>query len=153
MQKFIDYLIEQDVVQQKDIENIYLSSKTHNSSFLSSLLSQSNIYEDRMLHVLADYLGFTFERVDKKTVDVSIKDYIHYSIVDTYEIIPLYKLGDDLFVVVTNPFQPVIFEQLSQSLGLNLEFIITNQFCFDRVKVFLYPFSLSVGCCPLFTTI
>ena len=126
MHKFVDYLLEHDVVQEKDLKTIYSYSNTHNTSFLSSLLAQSNIYEDRMLQVLADYLGFVFERVDRHTVDVAIKDCIDLHFVATYQIIPLYKLGNDLFVVVTDPFQPVIFEQLSHALGLNLEFIITN---------------------------
>lgn len=139
----IQHLINKEIFTVADLELVNGYCKTFNTTFFSALLSQANIFEDKMLQVLAEYFDFRFERIDEKLVDPNIKNILPQEFILIYSILPLFKVGNRLIVAVTNPFQPVIFDFLSHKLNMTLDYVLTNQFCFD--KVFSYLFKLNFG--------
>ncbi|MEK9657887.1 MAG: GspE/PulE family protein [bacterium] len=132
MDTFLSYLRDQQIVSSELLDHVLLRSRESNRDFFAELLQSSFANEDVILKSLAEFLAIKFDYIDHATVDPKVFSELSLELIQRYRILPLFKLGHVLFVAVTNPFQSGIFEELSHSLELELDVVLTNNHCFDK---------------------
>ena len=123
MKSLVEILV--GVVDQADLDKAVAISTQQSRSLFDVVLDETFIAEDRLLQVLADALGLPFELIDRATVDTTVATEVPEAFARDRHLLPLFQLGDELTVAMSNPFDVTSMDDVMRLTGSTVNVVLT----------------------------
>lgn len=123
MKSLVEILV--GVVDQADLDKAVAISTQQSRSLFDVVLDETFIAEDRLLQVLADALGLPFELIDRATVDTTVATVVPEAFARDRHLLPLFQLGDELTVAMSNPFDVTSMDDVMRLTGSTVNVVLT----------------------------
>ena len=88
------------------------AASNSNEHFFDFILKLDSIDESEILSFISSQLNIPFKVINNTSIDHTIKNFVPESLARKHSILPLFQLGNIIYVAVNNPFNMDIFEEL-----------------------------------------
>jgi type IV pilus assembly protein PilB len=118
-------LLERGVVTQKQIENALAEQKEKgHRKLLGELLVEMNCCtENQIASALAEAYGVPYAQVSPKICDAKVLDILPREFLEEHIVLPLFKIGDELTVAVSEPTNVFLIDEIASISGCKVQVV------------------------------
>lgn len=120
-------ILEAGLLDKPELDKAVRVSIQQHRSLYDVILDDTLIPEDRFLTTLGDLLGFPYDTIDRSTVDSGVAALIPESVARHYHVLPLFQLGSELTVAISNPFDTHSLDDIAQITGCLINPVLTRR--------------------------
>jgi hypothetical protein len=126
MENLEDKLIGENWLQPWQLESARVEKRNSGRSLWVSLVKLGFLSEADIALFLAQESGIPYVRVKDYAIDQSVLRLIEENFSLQNKIIPLFKLGDTLFVACSNPLDTALLDSAAKMTGLYIEPLVSE---------------------------
>lgn len=127
------YLLESNLVSQKDIEEATKDAESHKLSLREALINKGLLSEKKLQEFIAQQEGLPFVDLTKQEVTDEILKYIPEPMARRHNVVAFDKKGDELCIALLDPQQKDIVESLRKANDLVVTPYITDSESIQKV--------------------
>lgn len=124
--KIIDTLLEYEIVTQKDLDSAFMLQKTQGGNLIKILVDKGYVSEKDLLALLVRELNIPFINLSKYKIDPELKEIVPEKFARQYNIIPLSQLDDRMTVVLSDPFNLFVVDDLKNITGKEIDLVMST---------------------------
>lgn len=125
-QRLKDILLRDKLVSASDIDRAVNEQKTSGGELSSILLKLKLISEDQLSVVLSEALGIPIINLALFKIDAELLKFIPRALAETYQLIPISKIGDQLTIAVADPLNVFALDNVRAVTGLSVNVVMAK---------------------------
>jgi type IV pilus assembly protein PilB len=122
--KLGDILVAHKIASQEDIESAIAEQKASGGKLGDILVQRGVASREDIFWALSNQFNISYMPVDKNQIDPQIVRIIPEEMARKNNILPLLKVANDLVLVVDDPMQFSVFEDVERLTGLEVNFCL-----------------------------
>jgi hypothetical protein len=119
-------LIEEKLVQPWQLDRANVEKRNSGQSLWVSLVKLGFLSEGEIALFLAQQSGIPYVRITDYAIDQPVLHLIEENFSLQNQIIPLFKLGNTLFVACSNPLDAALLDSVAKMTGLDIEPLVSE---------------------------
>lgn len=119
-------LIEEKLVQPWQLDRANVEKRNSGQSLWVSLVKLGFLSEGEIALFLAQQSGIPYVRIADYAIDQPVLHLIEENFSLQNQIIPLFKLGNTLFVACSNPLDTALLDNVAKMTGLDIEPLVSE---------------------------
>lgn len=128
----IKLLLKAKLIQEEHLEPIFSNISSRDN--LVNFCSNSGWFDPKVLTKYLDKLkGLDFEKVNQTHLDPVVFDLLPPKLMIRYQAIPIFKLDKHLVIIIVNPDNIIVLDDIQQITGLKIHPVQTSSANFQRL--------------------
>ncbi len=116
-----DLLTSHGIITEDQLQEALEIQKNTHQKLGEILVQLDYIQEDKLSAILSEQLGIPTIDLDHYVIDTKTTSLVSRWLAQTYKVIPLFKLGDNLNVAMTDPHDIVALDEIRRETGMEVE--------------------------------
>jgi type IV pilus assembly protein PilB len=125
--KIGEILLEEKIITQEELNKVFEYRKGKNIKTGKSLIELGYITESDLLDILSRQLNVPVKKIGDVKIDRDVKDMVTEEFVKTHKFIPFEKTDSTLKLLVNDPLNLVLEDEIFLRTGLKAEFYLLNE--------------------------
>jgi type IV pilus assembly protein PilB len=138
--ELISILKENKLFTESELSELLNNNKHTNHSLYQHLINKSIGSEKKLLSIIGTALTIPFEILDRSTIDIKTSKMIPETFSRKETLIPLFQLGNTLFVGFSTPFNTNAIEDIEAITQCNVMPIFSTKESIDDLITFAYSY-------------
>lgn len=122
-----DILIQSESITEEQLETALNHQKEHGGRIGNLLIEHGFLTEDDILRVLSDQFKIEIVNIEDLKIDSKLLNLFNESFIKTNLFLPFEIKGDFLCVLISDPTNILIKDEIKKTVGLESKFYLTNE--------------------------
>lgn len=131
--KIGELLIENSLISDDELKIALEYRKKENIKIGKALIDLGFLTEDNLLSILSKQLNVPIMKISNLKIDDSVKDMVTEEFVKKYRFFPFGKTNETFQVIVNDPLNIVLEDEIRNRTGLRAEFYLMNEFDLNKL--------------------
>ncbi len=123
-QRLKEILLRDNLVSAQDIERALEEQKVNGGELSSILLKFKLISEDQLSIVISEALGIPIINLASFKIDPAVLKLVHRSVAQTYQLLPLSMIGDQLTIAIMDPLNVFAIDNVRAVTGMSINTVM-----------------------------